>query len=536
VWLGVLLLGSACGAPPPVGRVGRDDAAPHAGQVTVAHDPFEGSWRVRWSGFRDEDGIAWYEWALGSAPGAADLEPWRGVERDTAIELGEAIVGDRAPCFVSVRAWDRAGNSSAAVSSPAIDRTPLRLVDRISRYGITWSFDRRHRTGRFANGDPWILGPVLIVGIDPPSRDVDGRVRNGAMLDPRAGRTAQGYDSAVARIAYEASLNVALDVGPERPLRVQPGSSLVSTISVDEPGSRPQLRTAAVLTVLAEPPPPDGFRPPYAGVDKALRHRVSDLDRSRLRSLRAAGHAPALETVERWFERPWLDHRGGFEGRCLHPVDNMPDYGREMASRIGDAALVLHLDLPESRKETLLRRFVQLGIDLAGVVRSGGEANWTPDGGHASGRKWPILFAGLVLGDDELVAMASDGSVAFGEDAQTFFVARAADGAINGGFGGYGEADLGLPEWGIRHATDPSRDDRRWEASYRTCCTANAWVGFVLAARLAGASAIWRHDALFAYMDRYMATTRTGHPDWQRSQSPFAAAMWDRYRSDAGGR
>jgi hypothetical protein len=71
-------------------------------------------------------------------------------------------------------------------------------------------------------------------------------------------------------------------------------------------------------------------------------------------------------------------------------------------------------------------------------------------------------------------------------------------------------------------------DTRVWTANYRQCCTANAWVGFVLAARILNQKAMWNHDELFDYQDRYMNTETNA--SW-RSWSAFAGAMWDQYRS-----
>jgi hypothetical protein len=71
-------------------------------------------------------------------------------------------------------------------------------------------------------------------------------------------------------------------------------------------------------------------------------------------------------------------------------------------------------------------------------------------------------------------------------------------------------------------------DTCAWTANYRQCCTANAWVGFVLAARIMNQRAMWNHDELFDYQDRYMNTET--NPSW-RSWNGFAATMWDQYRS-----
>lgn len=109
----------------------------------------------------------------------------------------------------------------------------------------------------------------------------------------------------------------------------------------------------------------------------------------------------------------------------------------------------------------------------------------------------------------------------------------------------YTEADLNLPEWGIVHATSPHEDGQEWyNASYRRCCTAHCWGGYVLAAHMMernfSAKQLWNHDALFDYMDRYVQTEIAGidysgneftnSRVWQ--SSPFVQQMWETYRND----
>jgi hypothetical protein len=228
--------------------------------------------------------------------------------------------------------------------------------------------------------------------------------------------------------------------------------------------------------------------------------------------------------VAEQFERVWLDHKSGWTGRKIHPSQNMPDYGRNMAAQLGEGSLMLMLDFSESEKERLLVNFVQVGIDFYGVVEAGGTNHWYADGGHAQGRKWPIIFAGTMLGDR---AMENIGGrdVSFGEDQQTFYVSQADVDRGNG----YTSSDIGMPEYGIRHASDPTRDDASWGAPYRQCCTANSWHGHVLSARLMNKQAAWQHPALFDYTDRYMK--REAPDQWMRSwDRPFSERMWDTYR------
>ena len=424
----------------------------------------------------------------------------------------------------------------------------------VSQFGITWKFNQDYTVGQFANGDYYVIGPVTIISITPSSVSSSGRIKNGSMINPapQSSTSRQGYDNAMAGNTYDSTLNKAFNVSTSKPLTVPAGSSIVSTVSVTQAGNCPQLQTAAILTVLAAVPPAGSFRPPYSGTDKTIRYNKSQLKYSLLENFAPVSYTPTLATIEQEFERPWIDHRGTAGGRYYHPADNMPDYGRDMSRAIGDAALMLHLNFTNQQKEKLLIRFVQLGIDLYGIVAAGGTENWEPDGGHASGRKWPIMFAGLMLGDTK---MSSIGSIPFdqlyfGEDGQTFYVSQAdvslastitnydgvryyghfyAAGAGAKEYMEYTTGDLGMPEWGVRHAIYPLSDGKDWSnAAYRECCTANVWGGFVLAAHIMGQKDAWNHDALFDYMDRYMAIEAVS--GYNRQQSQFAESMWDAYR------
>jgi hypothetical protein len=499
-----------------------------------------------------------------------------------AVALGACCACDSIKKSMLHRTVDRLYEDGSFVDSRG------RLV--ITQFGITWHFDRSYDYGRFANGDYWVVGPVRLIRIFPDSWDDRGRIRNGSMINPSPGLgNRQGYDSACYATVYDPDLNVGLYVHASRKLEIPAGSSLVTSASLDEPGGRPQLRTAAVLTVLENAPPQGSFRPPYCGIDKAIGFNKDQLNYSLLTRLTPVAGAPPLAQVERYFERPWIDHIPGWSSGSIHPLENMRNYGRDLTGEMSMGALMLHLDLTDSEKETLLVRFVQLGIDCHGIVEAGGRQNWHNDGGHASGRKWPILFAGMVLGHEGMRNIGQKSGdylysgdygpgnippdyVHFGEDDQTFHVsaddiALAAEvtirpGTCGGTFYGhyyrpecrdypeYEASDSGMAEWGIRHSSDPLSDGNIWDASYRQCCTAITWSGFVLAARIMGANRpeLWNHAALFDYQDRYMAVTATAdiHPLWRGSTgefisgvwashpgwrgSGFTASMWDEYR------
>ncbi len=413
------------------------------------------------------------------------------------------------------------------------------LASRLTQFGIEWVFDRAYEVGQFANGDWWVVGPVRIVNIDPQSTVTAGRTINGSMINPspRNGMT-QGYDSTMyaqykSPGNYEPLENVAAGISTKSPLIVPTSSSLVSTVSQSLGNTRPQIETAAVLTVLDQAPPDGSFRPAYSDPSKRIRFNERQLDYDLLGKLPKLASTPGLKSVEQSLRRPWLDHVPQWIGRYIHPAENMPDYGRDMADVIGRASLALNLDFTDAEKRETLVSLVQLGIDFYGVATNGGANNWAAAAGHMSGRKWPILFAGIMLGDPDMGGIGFDTSIKFGEDGQTFYVEETSPGVFNNGNGGYTAKQVGLAEWGTAHSHRPSLDDADWHGDpYRLCCTANSWWGQILSARIMGAQGLWNHDELFDYQDRYYdENVARGILDYRLRWSRFPIDMWNAYRS-----
>jgi len=434
---------------------------------------------------------------------------------------------------------------------------PAAQVKSISQHGITWAFDKAVESGQFCNGDYWVIGPVKVVEIStdlhaPGFTPKPGE--DGSMLNPGTD-SKQGYDSRIA--SYDASLNAGLPGGKplsaQNPLLLPVNSSLVSMVSWlyrspddTEPGTpkfngqtkapRPVTRSGAVLTVLPQAPPEGSFRPPYTGTDKTIKFRLADLDRSKLKNLAPVAESPNTAVLVEKFSRPWIDHVYEFLGAMIHPSENMPNYGRDMASQINDAILALNLDfaqLPSApNKDDLLIPMVQLGIDLTGIADNGG--GWPANGGHHQGRKLPILFAGLLL-NDEHMKNAGKWETRFQDDEQTFIVSQAEvekshsaqwDPDPRGGTPEpYTEKDIGMAEWGIRHAKKPENDNKLWTTSYRSINNANI-VSVVLNARILGLEEAWNHPPLFAYADRIITENLD---EGSNSPSPFVMAMWKQY-------
>ena len=434
--------------------------------------------------------------------------------------------------------------SAPKVTPAGQDRagTP-QLATFVEHHGITWRFAAEVEVGAFVNGDPWVIGPVTIISIEPRCVELEGRILHGSMVDPDPTTMKQGYDSCLFgdehRERYAPEQNVAFGLDAEHALKLAGPTSLVSVRSRLDRKLLPQLQTAAVLTVLKEAPAPDAFRPPYVRGDKTMPHRAADLDFTVLRREKPVSTVPPIEVVAAAFERVWLDHFPEWPVRYAHPADNMPDYGREIAALVGTGGLLLNLEATNEQKRPLLVRMTQLGIDLYGVLRGGGR--WPGLGGHGSGRKFPILLAGLVLHDESMLGIgakyrserrsAAAGEQFFAEDGQTFYVRETSAGVYNWGFGGYTKEHADLPEWGFNHASQLDTDRAGWDDNpYRRCCSANGWVGQALAARMLGLQAHWAHPAFFDYMDRYMQVQHT--EGWHRAWTGWHASMWDAYRSN----
>lgn len=428
----------------------------------------------------------------------------------------------------------------------------------VSQYGITWTFDKPAKTGQFITGDWWVEGPVNVVKVTPmpgpvPHEDLalrknhwndtslkaDTTMRNGSMVVQKVGTT-HGYDSRAAGYTEEETVRF--------PFELEPDITLISSVSntslpVDnfakdimwdsEKKSETVMKAAAVLTCVSEIPPKNSFRPPYAGAVKPF-FTSDNILWDQLPALSAAGEVPSWEAFERYFQRPWIDHLMSWSQQQLVPNENGPNYGREHARIVSIASLMVSLDVPREKKEKLTIGLIQRGIDLYGLAMAGGY--WNEGGGHSSGRKWPILFASIMLGEPALAHLPE--SAIFQEDTQTYY-----------GKGWFGQTAL---YWMIQHHGKRSRYEEKppeqwgeWDRTterYRICCNAVGWVGSALTARHMKAVKLWNHDAFFDYVDRWMREDdpyargrgKYGRPEKETTTfDPFVTEMWKAHRKRA---
>jgi hypothetical protein len=197
----------------------------------------------------------------------------------------------------------------------------------------------------------------------------------------------------------------------------------------------------------------------------------------------------------------------------------------------------------EKRKKVLIG-LVQYGIDLWGVVQSGGKG-WPAQGGFGNGRKWPIVMAGVLFQDKEMQLPKAE----FDEDQHTAF-GKCWTGANVLFTGQYPTIGDRQPDRGAYEHLTPDKwpgPNKTMSEGYRRCCTSHSYVGEALAARLMHAEKAWNHDAFFAYVDRWMTEDDTEHlkvikealnadmsrPFERQRQTwdPFVEEMWKMHRN-----
>jgi hypothetical protein len=452
----------------------------------------------------------------------------------------------------------------AQLAVPALASTTSQLT----QHGITWNFSTPVQFGQFVNGDWWVVGPVTVISVSPtPSTG-----RNGSMVNPTPpGNKPQGYDDRIAY--YSAQARAAF------PATLAPGSSLVSTKSLtnedlnvdgrynvewlgDDIGtSWTSLKTAAVLTVLASPPSIGTFRPPLVGTSKPL-YNVSQIQRQFLPRLPRPSTAPSrsVSHYERGLERPWLVHGYDWQGRMMHPIENMHNYHQQIGEFLSEASMIMVTDLAT---ETLINRYIQTGIDVYHTMILGRA--------DSAFFEWQSIYTGLLLGNETMANVVLSGDAEVGRTGEKFYfwadrsstVPKSA-GVVEGRtwsgasvffrkqVGSTGEYEHLVPaDWGLAYSTtnpDPSLGGVKFE-KYRQANDSMPHMGMLLTCRILRAQSRWKTGAPDAYLERWMTedwsqeaaiinSLYPGVPDnTQWMGSAFMNKMWDlyKYTSASGG-
>ena len=422
----------------------------------------------------------------------------------------------------------------------------------ITKDGITWTFSQAVPVGQFVTGDYYVVGPVTITAIDPPPT-TSSPYMNGSVLNLPTANTKSGFDSRLNDGTDESWwFDATLRSYP--PITLNPGDSLVSSISLATIHSLPEVMRAtdmsvspvssvSVLSVLATAPSADAFRPSYCDRSQTIYHADS-LQRNLLPSLAPPNPSgtPTLAQFEAYYRRPWIDTNPFLFDA---PAQYMPSYGQHIAFADSYASLLLMLNFPADQKVNLTNYFVQYGIDLYGCVQAG--YGWPAFGGHRSGRKLPIIFAGILLNNTGMMNVSAAHPNQFGEDMQTLYIKnlppvgtylQAWQGAtvIYGGhYGVNADGSVVSPGlYGPYEQLQPSAwplltPTEQLGEAYRRCCTSVSWVGEALTIHILNAESVWNYPPFFDYVDRWMTEDDTQAVAEIKAQSGFDySANWER--------
>lgn len=461
-----------------------------------------------------------------------------------------------------------------AASVPGMSET----VSAVSKNGFTWYFTEPAEVGQYANGDYWVVGPVTIDSITPR---FDGS-SYGWEVNPVAtggqgfGRLCGGFDSTLV---------------PREPYNAQPGESILKTAPTGE--NRPCIKTAAVLTVVGEVPSDSGttvFRPPYAGSTKPM-YSTTGLRTDLLPSYEPVGDVETLAKIEKRYGDVRIEHKDGLLGRGLHPADYMDDYGADIGYHNAEACGRFMLDSPLDSIYDALIDYVQYGIDLYHIIQLG--VKWNNGGGHRPGMKLPIVFASVMLDNQDMKTDIA-ARTTFNEDLGISIGSQA--GVPLFGFASSGEAERAYWEALVTEKAGDPQGNKSLRDPYgyidggskpgsfdQYCCTSQPWKNVVACLYFMPALREVYSDAkLFAYVDRWVTegawtqpdpcappeTTMDGYglrfgadpdnpgdcirdtdpsdgigrfpnlhgsnADGGHRRSPFFGDMWDAYRSDVG--
>jgi hypothetical protein len=285
------------------------------------------------------------------------------------------------------------------------------VVSSITQNSVVFHFASPALVGRFANGDLWVQGPVVVDSMDPPSEvrsftksdgSVVQRLINGHQLNAEDPKN-QSFDERVQ--------NWTPQLMPALPITLTAGDMLLKGISYELSSSGPRvaLSRMSVLTVLSEIPPEAGaavLRPPYYGprTDRPLYEIDSILSRvGALPSLEPTESMPSLSATLDSVSRLRYDTKQGWTGEKLRPIEHMQGYGGNLAMQNHDALLRLLVRAPgdEEDKRSMLALYLsQYALDLIHYLKHGGR--FAADGGHNAGRLAAASLGAYLINDEDL--------------------------------------------------------------------------------------------------------------------------------------
>lgn len=394
---------------------------------------------------------------------------------------------------------------------------------------ITWTMDATYTVGQYVNLDYYVVCPsgCAVTAISPTPTSTYGTVKNPTV----------GMDNGIFLSSSNPGLYPnyvsALNVGLSLPIFLVNNDIIISTTPhAWDIEDQTVIEEAAVLSIVSSAPSANSFRPGIANRSVAG-WTESNINYDVFADLTAVTGQPSMATVADNFARLWLDFNTAVvSNRIVRPHANQQDYAADATSEIGEGAMMLNMNYTNPEKRSLAIGMIQLGIDTYSLQTQGRE--WGADGGHAGGRKVLIMIAGAALNSSAMLNIGLKSGeygigtfsstpadyINFGEDDQINYITQAhVDCSNNVGcwnpesndYGNpeapYTSAMIGMPEYGKRMIYEPEWSESSWTSSYRQLNNPT-YTGQVLAMLAMGLRDEWNNDALFDYVDRYMAISR----------------------------
>lgn len=359
----------------------------------------------------------------------------------------------------------------------------------VIEFGITRTFADYRRIGRFLDGGYWGVGAsdsLVVASYDPPrALNGLGRVMNGMMVGPTlsgSGLDEQniGTSSSIWRAAADRGDELPLVITTARPVAIL---NCISHTSADNTTVRNitwyTMKTMSVFTVLDTPIANNTwFRPSYRWYSgNSVKFQWSDVITDRLpqvalgqttplmrgatiRSL-STGYGSSLEAI---VARPCVELISGWVNNRNAAWENAAAYGAMWSNENSwayEACMDSDVGTLEAKKRLIIG-CIQRGIDLFGIYKqfeAGYITNkwYESDGACNMGRYHPILFAGALLDDAEMLALGYTTSQHIDNNwtlsngfpfHETAFTAR-----LTSDFLGRGTPFWPTPPWAVRYTT-----------------------------------------------------------------------------------
>ncbi len=379
------------------------------------------------------------------------------------------------------------------------------------------------QVGRYVGGFPFVIlpeGGVRITAVDPPSVEVEERQMHGLEvvdltlisegLPTNMGPIRQGADgrdcAPYLDIAYDPALNV--DPGATGdPLDITEPCCLVKTVSRNEDEISTTASDTATLFrapvfLIDHTPETDSLPPPLGSAPLVSRFVKTDIDFDLLPAVTLPGSAPSAADVLarfRWLRQMQMPNRSGGEWYTSYMAER--HYASHSAAEFATACLLMCCDLSDygSGLDEMLAIYAVIhGQNVLEAAKAGADFSWNSGlGGILAGHKLPLLVAGLLTGDEEMLEWAdSQQHDIWAEDRQTLYVTQGHVDNYD-----YEPGDLGMPEWMQNPVKYPPANTRNPSAVYRNIFFVHCFGAAAVAHLLGGVNA-WNHPPFFDYCER----------------------------------